>query len=133
MTDRIWHNGPPPHVGWWLCSSDWWRWWDGVLWSHGVRVGSTLKTRRKAAQARCGVLNSQEIRWSDYWPADARVPRLDTTDGHWTFNTTGERPKVEGLVEVVLRDGARGTTSASRLHWELTSLDWGLVAWRPAK
>ena len=37
--ERIWHSGPPPHVGWWNASFDFvkgnndWRWWDGKCWS----------------------------------------------------------------------------------------------------
>lgn len=81
MTERKWHSGPPPHVGWWNASAgdyeEIWRWWDGECWSDpaystqdaDVAQWSALCPARYSAQSR--------IRWTTYWPENARVPRID--------------------------------------------------------
>lgn len=82
MSDRTWHKGPPPHIGWWNASSIQspyaWRWWDGKNWSwpaHSewpveLAVNQTLKLETGA-----------EIKWSGRWPEGARVPRIDPRKG----------------------------------------------------
>lgn len=80
MTDRIWHKGPPPHVGWWNASvgrvSGVWRWWNGEYWSmHATSRAKAIDAAQQAAQKS---INGQEkIEWSDYYPENARVPRVD--------------------------------------------------------
>ena len=137
MSDRIWHKGPPPHVGWWNASTDdnenVWRWWNGEYWSQA-------SNERRPAEAAVGRAKyrtfccQDAIEWSDYWPADARVPRLDPTDGHWTFNN-GERPDVGGAVEVVFRNGSvsPGKWSVYAWGWRLDGHPCDIVAWRKAK
>ena len=136
MTDRIWHNGPPPHIGWWnaldLC--EWpneWRWWNGENWSIAVNHRH-LPESAGAVSKNPSAFRLDEIQWSDYWPADARVPRLDTTDGHWTFNT-GERPKGQVLVEVAYRTGRTTKWRAGAFDWSIEDRGYDIVAWRPAK
>ena len=75
----IWHSGPPPHVGWWNASrgkADYaWRWWNGEYWSISV---STTDDAELAAQ--CALhgepIHHEQIQWTDYWPENARVPRI---------------------------------------------------------
>lgn len=80
MNTRNWKSGPPPHFGWWNASRDMdsraWRWWDGVQWSGVTFAGLDGSYARQAAlQLDHGPTGS--IHWSDYYPEDARVPRID--------------------------------------------------------
>ena len=83
VEEREWHSGPPPHVGWWNASYTTgvnremvWRWWDGKNWSLNVfdtesnvaHIGS-LSHRIDPRQ--------HLIEWTDYWPENARVPRIN--------------------------------------------------------
>ena len=78
MSTRVWHKGPPPHVGWWNAGvmevEDFWRWWDGRVWSAVVEehylsdLVHSLALRPASSQ--------QGIRWTDYYPENARVPRV---------------------------------------------------------
>ena len=77
--ERVWHSGPPPHVGWWNASNakwnDTWRWWNGTSWSTFCTENMSL-----SSIARLAVhieFNQQGIKWTDYWPENARVPRID--------------------------------------------------------
>jgi hypothetical protein len=76
--DREWHSGPPPHVGWWNASHnkghDSWRWWNGSSWSERVSSYDNAKQARGQAM---WVTTDKNIQWTDYWPANARVPRID--------------------------------------------------------
>jgi hypothetical protein len=42
----IWHDGPPPSIGWWPASSaknpEYLRWWNGSCWSQPCRKGDPL-------------------------------------------------------------------------------------------
>jgi hypothetical protein len=81
--NRIWNDGPPPHVGWWNASNnkqpDAWRWWFGFSWSKDVcSVSSPIQVVRAAAQQSW---QQSAIQWSDYWPENARVPRIDPRAG----------------------------------------------------
>lgn len=46
MTDRKWHKGPPPSVGWWPASNSMdksvVRWWDGSSWSVACHRGTPI-------------------------------------------------------------------------------------------
>lgn len=79
MNDREWHSGPPPHVGWWNASysrrTDVWRWWNGEAWSISVFDG--CPALEAAARATEHGIYQHEIEWTDYWPENARVPRID--------------------------------------------------------
>jgi len=82
--DRKWHSGPPPHVGWWNASyydghnrNMSWRWWNGEYWSHLVFPFDSI--------VMVGISSGEfddyqdKIQWTDYWPENARVPRIDPT------------------------------------------------------
>jgi hypothetical protein len=80
--DREWHTGPPPHVGWWL--TDYkaeekypcWRWWNGFEWS--IPSYSHLDAEVAAAYASIPASRGiADLNWCDYWPENARVPRVD--------------------------------------------------------
>ena len=83
MTARTWHDGPPPHVGWWNASidrlEDIWRWWDGKNWGWA--------TSQRDSQHEAGRMAKQKtqdyvrIEWNDYYPANARVPRINPNGG----------------------------------------------------
>lgn len=78
MNKRTWHKGPPPHVGWWNASGirhpEAWRWWDGKNWSFVAYASNSAKWAGKAAQM--GHTDTG-IEWTDYYPKNARVPRVD--------------------------------------------------------
>lgn len=76
LDDSVFQKNAPPHVGWWLCNSGWWRWWDGEAWSHGVRPGCKPRTVQRAASKRIPRKHHEGIEWCNYWPEDARVPRI---------------------------------------------------------
>jgi len=75
-TDRIWNQGPPPHIGWWNASishsSSAWRWWNGSHWSF-VAYDDYTATRARHQAAK---LTRADIEWTDYYPVDARVARV---------------------------------------------------------
>lgn len=81
MTKRKWHSGPPPHVGWWVASVlrdiDAWRWWNGRYWSRAVESHAPTETAIKGARRRAYDFSEKAgIEWCDYYPANARVPRI---------------------------------------------------------
>lgn len=79
---RVWNTGNPPHIGWWNASEFRdplaWRWFDGKKWS---RVAWAYSSPYIAAQAANHRVSSSwcmgPILWTDYWPPNARVPRID--------------------------------------------------------
>lgn len=77
--ERVWHKGPPPHIGWWNASLHFdpkaWRWWDGEQWSMSPNI--SLSADRAGAVASNKAPSEWPIQWSDYWPEGARVPRVD--------------------------------------------------------
>ncbi|WP_353191375.1 hypothetical protein [Pandoraea pnomenusa] len=82
LKPRTWHKGPPPHVGWWNASLyqslDVWRWWDGEQWSSEAYDDEDEQMAEFWARLPSG---SQDlIEWTDYWPENARVPRVDPNE-----------------------------------------------------
>jgi len=79
MSKRIWHSGPPPHIGWWNASvmeaPGIWRWWDGGWWSLPYNRHAADWEIQRAGQH----LNASTggIEWTDYYPKGARVSRVD--------------------------------------------------------
>lgn len=82
MTDREWKSGPPPHIGWWNASVGQnhhvWRWWDGKCWSQYAFDTESPETAAKYAAAPT-VNPNDKVCWTDYYPPNARVPRVDPT------------------------------------------------------
>lgn len=78
---RIFHAGPPPHVGWWNASvckdRKAWRWWDGKEWSCAAMWFDTVGLAAAQAARYQTAAHKGRIEWSDYWPENARVPRID--------------------------------------------------------
>ena len=78
MRKRIWHKGPPPHIGWWNASpsriKNEWRWWNGFCWSWFAREYYSGKMAAEIADVRSEITTL--IKWTDYWPKNARVPRI---------------------------------------------------------
>lgn len=134
MSARTWRGGPPPHVGWWNASRTKcvlaWRWWNGQEWSSVAYEGQSPATARRRANVSHG---TKYISWTDYWPENSRVPRLDPTDGHWTFNQ-GVRPRItSNRLDLVFRDGV------IMYHESWGGWEWGqanrprdIMAWRPS-
>ena len=83
MSTRKWHKGAPPHVGWWHCKDPLpdrgercWRWWNESVWS--MRAWEDMKPYAACHQARDETyFNLNQIRWCDYYPVNARVPRIN--------------------------------------------------------
>lgn len=77
MTKRTWHKGPPPHVGWWNASISYnenaWRWWNGRGWSYAAMPSYSAK---QAATMAAMQHTCERIKWTNYWPKNARVPRI---------------------------------------------------------
>ena len=75
---RIWHNGPPPHVGWRNASTAkdclCWRWWDGKCWSAPAYPDYAIE--RVVECAKAATLPHRKLQWTDYWPENACVPRI---------------------------------------------------------
>lgn len=81
-SNRTWYNGPPPHVGWWNASfsrsKEAWRWWNGKGWSvPAYEDQPLLEVKEKARIPSLIPKSGKRIEWSDYWPENARVPRID--------------------------------------------------------
>jgi hypothetical protein len=78
----IWHRGEPPHIGWWnastVCNTEtwgWvWRWWDGKCWSVSAYPTHSMATVIQLANWKDA---AEDVKWTDYWPENARVPRID--------------------------------------------------------
>jgi hypothetical protein len=84
MKERVWHKGPPPHIGWWNASLNrsWhiWRWWDGENWSTGIRPDCSEQALLRLLNIRSG-FSTPEMEWTDYYPDSARVARIDPRKG----------------------------------------------------
>ena len=83
MNKHTYQSGPPPHVGWWLTAvfglddvEDDWRWWNGKYWSWYACESDGIEAAVGWAAFR-SVLGTEVIKWSHYYPANARVPRVD--------------------------------------------------------
>ena len=79
MSTRTWHKGPPPFPGWWNANRsgrlDLLRWHDGQAWSYPAEPYYSMQ-RVMAAASRIDPYQAS-IEWTDYWPENARVPRVD--------------------------------------------------------
>lgn len=75
---RTWHKGPAPHIGSWnansIRSEIIWRWRDGTRWR--LPAGFNYAQQVAAIRART-LLVSTNIEWTNYWPENARVPRVN--------------------------------------------------------
>lgn len=135
MSERVWHKGPPRFIGWWNASihkdEECWRWWDGSAWSEAAyeeySPGLACLTASKTKP-------NKKVEWTDYWPENARVPRLDPTGGHWTFNVDGKEPNYEGPVDLAFRSGFKApkTKILYGWVWSIEGRPGDIVAWRPA-
>ena len=83
MNNIQWQADSPPHVGWWNCSfgknnfpSNVWRWWNGEVWSVALTKWDFLRDVDKLAGCKESPRMNKYITWCDYYPADARVPRV---------------------------------------------------------
>lgn len=78
----VWHKGNPPYVGWWFTVANSkdiygksWRWWDGEKYSIGFLAFEYDSNIEMLSDFKVNV--DVNIRYSDYWPENARVPRID--------------------------------------------------------
>lgn len=82
---RVFRRGPPPHVGWWLTkwsailsgNTEAWRWWNRNNWSCVAFESDSPDVVVACARTKTGALTRNGVEWSDYWPENARVPRVD--------------------------------------------------------
>ena len=82
MSQRVWNKGRPPHKGWWNASiaselnPEAWRWWNGITWSRVAWAETGRSNAIQQSKRPHGEQYGSEILWTDYWPKDARVPRV---------------------------------------------------------
>jgi len=80
---REWHNGPPPHVGWWEASwcknTGVWRWWDGKQWGDACAPEDSPEEAAKKAGIHAAY--QENIEWTHHYPENARVPRIAPKKG----------------------------------------------------
>lgn len=82
MSKYNWKSGFPPHIGFWLTcghmsqeTSRQWRWFDGIEWSMAcTEEGEFEDVERYALQHT--LFKWETFLYCDYWPENARVPRL---------------------------------------------------------
>lgn len=77
---RVWNSGPPPHIGWWNASTcndaRGWRWWNGKGWSNKADCRLPKTYAGIVAGVRSPAIAQFAVKWTDYWPKNARVPRV---------------------------------------------------------
>jgi hypothetical protein len=82
VAERVWHCGAPPHIGWWNASrcdeKNEWRWWDGEQWSLNTHDYDNAFSAAQAAKIAADY--QYTIEWTDYYPENARVPRINPGD-----------------------------------------------------
>jgi uncharacterized protein YeaO (DUF488 family) len=82
MSKRTWNKGYPPFTGWWCTKigpiADLWRWFDAEkrTWSISAATFYTAEMAARCA-AEDALALSDLIEWTNYWPKNARVPRID--------------------------------------------------------
>lgn len=83
--EQKWHDGPPPHVGWWNASNganpSVWRWWNGEWWSVPAREFTKDQNGLAASPSFSPI---SRIKWHPRWPENARVPRINPETGEVT-------------------------------------------------
>lgn len=76
MTPRTWHSGLPPAIGWYNTSISKslaaWRWWNGKHWSLFCKASDKINAVKFYATIPTNLRGS--IKWTTYWPENARVP-----------------------------------------------------------
>ena len=84
MTERIWHSGKPPCVGWYNASkqrqANCWRWWDGQFWSLPAYENEKSDLAIQSAFAKAEFQDC--IEWTTYWPKNPRVPDTRNLKGY---------------------------------------------------
>jgi len=91
----ITHPGPPPHPGWWATSwvhpthngittRSGWRFHDGQHWSVPVPTTATPEDVDYLAGLSSPPYYAKTLRWYTFWPAHARVPRVNPATGEVT-------------------------------------------------
>lgn len=80
MSNRKWNKGKPPHRGWYnagtLRQERIWRFWNGEYWSRPVHERFDIGRVKKLANQE-SKMSIRHIEWCDYWPENARVPRIN--------------------------------------------------------
>lgn len=77
-----WNTGAPPHVGWWLCHA-WFRYFDGVNFSFGVKENHVIYHVKRNSKKHV-VVPVEAVMWSWDWPEHARVARVNPDTGEVT-------------------------------------------------
>jgi len=117
-----WHKGPPPHIGWWNASwcqlKDSWRWWDGKTWSCSTTPRHTAEEAAECAKTPC---NANDIKWTNFYPENARVPRV-RPDMFWSlFESATRQDKVITNKAIRLTIAARLAKREAARHAECLS------------
>ena len=83
-------EGPPPHIGWWYTLNDLgktgWRWFDGEHYSPPVLEQELPSYVALMALHKADTIG--EVKWSAYYPENARVPRVKP--GEYTEMQSGQ-------------------------------------------
>lgn len=80
MSQKKWHKGPPPSVGWWPASM--WRdaaclrWWDGHNWGKACYALQDKNVAANKAHMREKIIGEFAIEWQNRpksWPKRSRT------------------------------------------------------------
>lgn len=134
---RVWRSGPPPHVGWWNASAnrglDAWRWWDGKQWS---LFAYSQELSDMAASVAGRPAPECDIKWTHFYPKNARVPRIDpgaakpVSAKAWAllFPNGTIHPSWLYVTEQSLKDFAPGEVTGEVGSWEnLKAAGYGIA------
>ena len=82
MSKQTWYKGYPPFTGWWCTKlgpvTNIWRWFDADKQAWSVAMHEAYSAEYVAPYAAIEAPTKPNlIEWTDYWPENARVPRVD--------------------------------------------------------
>lgn len=79
---KAWRYGIPRHIGFWMTAAEGnestqaWRWWDGSYWSMAIDPSASIEMVSTLARRKT-IFKGINFVYSNYWPKNARVPRID--------------------------------------------------------
>lgn len=80
LDTRVWHAGPPPHVGWWNAAherdAESWMYWD-TYWSMASDSGDSPEQAAINAQ---WPSSGDHIEWTHYYPSGEHRHRINPNE-----------------------------------------------------
>lgn len=72
MTEKVWHKGPPPEIGWWPASVSRndlsIRWWNGECWSWPAYPDYSARLAAdSASETAIPAYYRDKIEWTERW------------------------------------------------------------------